>query len=50
MELGDRIIKCNMCNTEGTINDKYFIPISEGKPIPYIDYVICQNCGYKQLL
>ena len=46
----DRIIECNMCKDKGSITTKEFIHIIEGEPIPFMDYVVCQNCGYKQLM
>jgi len=46
----DKEITCNICETIGSINDKTFIHTPEGEPYAYLDYVICQYCGHKQLI
>lgn len=43
-------IECKLCGTKGSIEDRTFVHVCEGEPIPFMDYVICQICGKKQLL
>ena len=46
----DREVTCNICKNTGTIRDKDFSHKPEGEPYAYMDYVLCQNCGHKQLM